>query len=79
MSTFMNKMKNESDKRFQILEKGLRDLIEQVIFFLKLFHDLILSSLRSFLLPSNLCHLFIYSISFCFSEQLSILWLIHVI
>jgi hypothetical protein len=29
----MNKMKNESDKRFQILEKGLRDLIEQVIFF----------------------------------------------
>ena len=41
MSTFMNKMKNESDKRFQVLEKGLRDLIEQVNFFLKLFHDLI--------------------------------------
>jgi hypothetical protein len=41
MSTFINKMKNESDKRFQVLEKGLRDLIEQVNFFLKLFHDLI--------------------------------------
>ena len=37
MNAFINKMKNESDKRFQVLEKGLRDLIEQVNFFLIIF------------------------------------------